>query len=143
MPRLDPDLRFSRGAPRDRRPTLVGMKITHSVLSLALVAGLAGSVAAYRAAAGDVEPAPAPPTAVSAAPAQQLEVPGTKFTWAPCTPGARLEGGTCVVEVVRTVVVPASVTPPPERQVVPAGEYHEDREDADHEEQEEDEGDDD
>lgn len=89
------------------------MKLTHSVLSLSLAAGLVGSVAAYRATAGEVEPEPASatPSAVSTAPARQLVVAGTTFAWAPCEPGARLERGTCVTDVVRTVVVPAAVVP--------------------------------
>lgn len=85
------------------------MKLTHSVLSLTLAAGLAGSVAAYRATSGDVAPAPPAPAAQSSPPARQVVVPGTRFGWAPCQPGSHLEHGTCVVEVVRTVVLPAAV----------------------------------
>lgn len=109
MPRLDADLRFSRGAPRDRGSTLAGMKLTHSVLSLTLAAGLAGSVAAYRATSGEVVPTPPAPAAQSSPPTRQVVVPGTRFAWAPCKPGSHLEHGTCVVEVVRTVVLPAAV----------------------------------
>lgn len=85
------------------------MKLTHSVLSLTLAAGLAGSVAAYRATSGDVAPTPPAPAAQSSPPARQVVVPGTRFGWAPCQPGSHLEHGTCVVEVVRTVVLPAAV----------------------------------
>ncbi|MDP2774736.1 MAG: hypothetical protein Q8O61_14380 [Nocardioides sp.] len=117
------------------------MKLTHSVLSLTLAAGLVGSVAAYRATAGEIEPEPAaaPSSAVSTTPARQLVLPGTTFAWAPCKPGARLERGTCVTDVVRTVVLPAAV---PAASTVRTDE----REDADHEEeypQYEDDGDDD
>lgn len=85
------------------------MKLTHSVLSLTLAAGLAGSVAAYRATSGEVEPIPPASAAQASPPARQVVVPGTRFGWAPCQPGSHLEHGTCVVEVVRTVVLPAAV----------------------------------
>jgi hypothetical protein len=86
------------------------------IASAFLAVGLAGSVAAYRTAAGVGPEEPGRTAASTAAPAAQVVQPGTRFRWAPCPPPSHLEDGVCVTEVVRTVVVP----PPAASQPGPA-----------------------
>ena len=105
--------------------------ITAGFTSALLAVGVAGSVAAYRtqAATPDVSPASQETAEVSTAttPAKP------KVRWAPCPEGSSLEKGTCVTDVVHTIVLPApSPTAQPSAQAAttPQGEAQED--DSDH-----------
>lgn len=89
------------------------MKILSALLlALALVAGVTGSAMAYRHASAPTALVAAPaPKAGAHRPAAQVVRPGTRFKWAPCPAGSRLEGRACVTDVVRTVVIPAPAAP--------------------------------
>lgn len=85
-----------------------------SVTSVMLAAGIAGSVAAYRTQAGAPETIrPTAPTAPAAPAASRHGAGAThhqqrpRVRWAPCPAGSTLEQGTCVTDVVRTVVLSA------------------------------------
>jgi hypothetical protein len=83
--------------------------ISAGVLSAILVAGVAGSFAAYRSqTAQDVSVERPAAVSAPAAPVAQAVHPGTKFRWAPCPKGSTLVRRACVTDVVRTVVVPAA-----------------------------------
>ena len=102
--------------------TLGRMKLTSvGILSGALAIGGAGAAAAYSAAS--VAPSTDPPAVARTVHHQpdraQPARPGPRFRWAPCTPPAHLEQGTCVTDVTRTVVVPAPA-PAPAPAVQPA-----------------------
>jgi hypothetical protein len=90
------------------------------VAALALLAGFAGGLRAYSAAA----PAPAAPVQVSAPhhPKAMPVKPGPTFRWAPCQKPAVRQGRACVTTVTRTVTLPAPVTvaPAPVRAAAPA-----------------------
>ncbi|MBS2938440.1 hypothetical protein KDN32_11865 [Nocardioides sp. J2M5] len=90
------------------------MKIlTAGVVSALLAAGTAGSVAAYRSQAGvDVVTRPAAQE-TPGAPATTDAQPRQRVRWAPCPAGSVLERGTCVTDVVRTVVLPSTPQPAP------------------------------
>jgi hypothetical protein len=81
--------------------------ITAGVTSAVLVAGLAGSVAAYRSQTGGLEPEPRPVAEQSDA-SLEAEPQQPEVRWAPCPGASRLERGACVTDVVRTVVVPGA-----------------------------------
>jgi hypothetical protein len=81
--------------------------ITAGVTSAVLVAGLAGSVAAYRSQTGGLEPEPRPVAQQSDA-SLEAEPQQPEVRWAPCPDGSRLERGACVTDVLRTVVVPGA-----------------------------------
>ena len=90
--------------------------ITAGVTSAMLAAGVAGSVAAYRtqAASADVTRPAAEVTSGDSAgrtPRTAGDPDPSPVRWAPCPAGSTLEEGTCVTEVVHTVVLaPASPT---------------------------------
>jgi hypothetical protein len=88
--------------------------VTSLILSLALLVGGAGAVAAFESAAGSGSALPsasAPTETVrAAATGHRPHRHRTLVRWAPCRDGARLEGGACVTDVVRTVTLPASAT---------------------------------
>jgi hypothetical protein len=82
------------------------------VAALALVAGFAGGLRAYSAAA----PAPAVPVQVTAPhhPKAMPVKPGPTFRWAPCQKPAVRHGKACVTTVTRTVTIaPPVVAAPP------------------------------
>ena len=82
------------------------------VAALALLAGLAGGMRAYTAAA----PAHVTPAHVSAPhyPRAMPVKPGATFRWAPCRKPAVRQGRACVTHVTRTVTIaPPVVTAPP------------------------------
>jgi hypothetical protein len=82
------------------------------VAALALVAGFAGGLRAYSAAA----PAAAAPVQVSAPhhPKAMPVKPGPTFRWAPCQKPAVRQGKACVTTVTRTVTIaPPVVAAPP------------------------------
>lgn len=113
------------------------------VMSAALVTGLAGSVAAYRAQVAE-DVSVAEPTVVSSS--SQPTEHRTRFRWAPCPQGSQLEAGVCVTDVVRTVVVPAapvSVPAPGTAPVVATTNAHEDDQDEGYDDREDRDEDDD
>jgi hypothetical protein len=81
------------------------------VAALALLAGFAGGLRAYSAAA----PAPAAPVQVSAPhhPKAMPVKPGPTFRWAPCQKPAVRQGRACVTTVTRTVTLPSPVVAAP------------------------------
>ena len=80
--------------------------ITAGLTSVILAAGGAGSVQAYRVTAEPAE------EVVSATPPRAKQ--RTVVQWAPCEAPSRLDNGTCVTDVVRTVVRPAPPAESPE-----------------------------
>lgn len=87
--------------------------LTAGVVSALLAAGTAGSVAAYRSQAGvDVVTRPAAQETPEA-PVTAHGQPRQRMRWAPCPAGSVLERGTCVTDVVRTVVLPSTPQPAP------------------------------
>ncbi|HWJ82968.1 MAG TPA: hypothetical protein VNS55_12090 [Nocardioides sp.] len=94
--------------------------ITTGVATVALAAGVAGSVAAYRTqSAQDVAVTTPTSTSTDAAQPVASDPPRRKVRWAPCPDGSKLEKGVCVTDVVRTVVVPAPAAPAPAPAPVP------------------------
>ena len=69
--------------------------ITTGLLSAILVAGLAGSVAAYRSQTGQDVSVEQPSAGQSPLPLT-AETPRPRIRWAPCDEGSRLEKGVCV-----------------------------------------------
>lgn len=82
--------------------------ISAGLLSAILVAGVAGSFAAYRSQTAQDVTVQSSAAAAAPAPVAQAVHPGTKFRWAPCPKGSRLVHRACVTDVVKTVVVPAA-----------------------------------
>ncbi len=96
-------------------------RISAWILALAVVAGAAGSAVAYAHTSPGLPPAGTPAAATGAVRQQPDRAPRparpvTKVRWAPCPANAHLEHRVCVVDVVRTVVLPA----PPAPQAAPA-----------------------
>jgi hypothetical protein len=85
------------------------------VATLALLAGFAGGMRAYSAAA-PAHAAPAP-VAVPHHPKAQPVRPGPTFRWAPCAKPAVRQGRFCVTHVTHTVSVPAPVVAAPQAPV--------------------------
>ena len=112
---LDADLRFSRCADSTSGRTIWSMKIiTAGVTSAMLAAGLVGSVAAYRTQA---DPADVMRPAAEATAAETAEEapeaakrPRPRCAGSPVPRAAPCERGTCVTDVVRTVVLAGPVT---------------------------------
>src|SRR5512141_2866462 len=96
------------------------------VAALALLAGFAGGLRAYSAAA----PAAAAPVQVSAPhhPRAMPVKPGPTFRWAPCQKPAVRQGRACVTTVTRTVTLPPPVVAAPTRHAQPTSQptYHDD-----------------
>jgi hypothetical protein len=87
------------------------------VAALALVAGFAGGLRAYSAAAPT---APAPVQAAAPHYPKAMSVkPGPTFKWAPCQKPAVRKGKACVTTVTRTVTIapPVAAAPPAPVQV--------------------------
>ncbi|GAA3802607.1 hypothetical protein [Nocardioides panacisoli] len=89
--------------------------ITTGLASVLLAAGVAGSVAAYRSQSVQDVSVPTVRTTHAADPAASVaaEPRQHRTRWAPCPKGSKLEKGTCVTDVVHTVVVPAPAAPAP------------------------------
>src|SRR5687768_6619192 len=79
--------------------------LTVAVLSAAVAAGTGGAVVAYDLATPPVRSADE--TTTPTQPANKSQRQPTRPRFAPCTPPAKLERGTCVTDEVRTVVLPA------------------------------------
>lgn len=73
------------------------------ILSASVVVGVVGAGAAYQLTSVDAQEQAS--ASVPAAPATQATQPRTR--WAPCNPPAALEGKECIVDVTRTVTLPA------------------------------------
>lgn len=80
--------------------------LTVAVLSAAVAAGTGGAVVAYDLATATVQSAD--PTTASSQPVDHNVGRVARARFAPCTPPAKLERGTCVTDEVRTVVLPAA-----------------------------------
>jgi len=93
-------------------------------LSVVLMAGVLGAIAAYRIAvpASSSEPAPRESLIVDSA-EDAMTRDGRRAGFAPCRKPARLEGGKCVTDVLRTVTLPGqsvAAAPPPAAAPAPA-----------------------
>ena len=76
-----------------------------AVLSAAVAAGTGGAVVAYDLATPSAQSAEQATTPIPSA--NQNPRRATRPRFAPCTPPAKLERGTCVTDKVRTMVLPA------------------------------------
>lgn len=82
------------------------------------VVGLSGAGVAYQLNAVDTEESqPAPPAAASQQAQARTE---PRVRWAPCEPPAVPKGDECVVDVVRTVTLPAPAAKPADAAPAPA-----------------------
>ena len=94
--------------------------IPSAVMSVAVLAGLAGSAVAYQAASAPPD-GRAPQQVVQVTPAEAAAAPAKeRVRFAPCKRSAHLEKGVCVTDVVRTVVLPAAPAAPAAPAPMPA-----------------------